>query len=212
MPRGVRKVAPIKTVTVAIGGVSIDVTPDLRDTINQLRPKLMGFSDEFHAITIKKGELAAPFMDGFALWAHVTGRSFVDYVRAIDPTIPGDREGYKSHKTYMAAEYLKRSITSGAGRNQGGDGQTQRERSQPTRTNAVGRMARLLSTILQIVKPEDHATLWQALADELALTPRQVSNLKAGVDATQPLFTLPLKRKVSAEVVHIGEHAAAKAA
>lgn len=209
MPRGVKKVSPIKTVSISLGHETFEVSQVLKETINHVRPKFMGFMEDYTALTTKKGELAEPFMDAAFQFQKETSRSFVDFVRVLDPTVPADREGYRVHKTYMAADYLRRSVTVGGARGQGnGDS---RRTSSPTRTNAVGRMARLLSTLLQIVKPEDHGAIWQALADELALTPRQVTGMKAAVDATQPLFTLPIKRKVSAEVVHI-EQPAIKAA
>lgn len=210
MPRGVKgsgpkgKVTQIKTVDITVGSDHISVSPELKAAITFLRPKLQGFADEYKALTIKKGELAEPFMDGAALWARETGRSFVDYVRAIDPTVPGDREGYRTHTSYMAADYLRRAATVGsarAGNNAGG------RAARPTRTNATGRMARLLATVLKIVKAEDHAAIWQAIADQLAMTPRQITGLKAATDATQPLFTLEAKRPVHAEVVKMSEAA-----
>lgn len=208
MPRGVKgsgpkgKTQPIRTVDITVGSDKISVSPELKAAITFLRPKFEGFTEEYAALTIKKGELAEPFMDGAALWARETSRSFVDYVRAIDPTVPGDRDSYRQHKSYQAADYLRRSATLGvsrAGNNAGG------RAARPTRTNATGRMARLLATVLKIVKTEDHAAIWQAIADQLAMTPRQITGLKAATDATQPLFTLEAKRPVHAEVVPMSE-------
>lgn len=186
------------TSTIMVGSDTLQVTTDLRNTINAVRPKLMGFSEGYAAISVKKAQIAEPFMDGFALFNKETGRSFVDYVRAIDPKVPADREGYRNHTTYQAADYLRRSVTL-SNRAGGANGE---RRVSPTRTNAVGRMARLLGTILKHVKESEHDAIWTALSDELALTPRQVTNLKAAVTNTQPLFELAGK-PVHAEIVQL---------
>lgn len=203
MPRGKRKIEHVKTAEITVGSITVQVSNELRDTINVMRAKIADFSDAFAVVTQRKQDIAEAFMDGYTLWAKETSRSFVDYVRALDASIPADREGYRNHKTYQACDYLRRSVTVGRGGNRVGGAQ-----AQPTRTNAVGRIARLLATVLTIVKEDDQPIIWQALSDELALTPRQVSNLKEMVSKTQPLFSFPIKRKVAAEVIHIADHAA----
>lgn len=206
MPRGVKKVhTVVKTVDLHVGNATLQVSSELRDTVNMLRAKVLEFGEAFAIVTTKKADIAEAFMDGFTLWQHETQRSFVDYVRAIDSNVPQDREGYRVHKTYMACDYLRRSQTVGRGGPRNAS-------AAPTRSNAVGRMARLLATILSIVKESEHAAIWQALAGELDLKPRQITNLQNAVKATEPLFKLPIKRQITAEVVHMAEHQAKVAA
>src|ERR1700749_2398161 len=77
---------------VKIGTVDLEIPAELKKNVDFLRPKLLSFSDEFATITARKGDIAEPFMDSFTVFNHETGRSFVDFVRLIDPTVPANSE------------------------------------------------------------------------------------------------------------------------
>jgi hypothetical protein len=198
MAKRSKNVANIRQAELKIGTQIVTVSANLVAMIAGLKAQFGKFTELYTRLTESKAEFAEKFMSGFTLFAQETGRTFVDYVRAIDPTVPQDREGYRSHRSYQAADYLRRSMTVGGG-NRGA-------RQKPARTNAVGRLARMIATILAIVRPEDHAAVWQGVADEFGLAGKALSNLKTQAGKVEPLFMLPVRRPVPAgKVIHMEE-------
>lgn len=199
-----RRIVEVSQATgVRVGNDTVNVSAELATALSTIRPQIMGFANDFATITRRKVDLIEPVADAFTLWNRETGRSYVDFCRALDPTVPADRDGYRNHATYQAMDYLRRSFNVGTGR------LVSRRARAATRTNAVEKIARVLKTILAVVRPEDVATIWQAIGDELALSVRQVDNLKKAVNNQQPLGTLDIKRRVKLEIVHQEQQQAA---
>lgn len=76
--------------------------------VDTLRIPFRAFVDGFESLTTARAELAPKFMKAFGAWTAETGGTFVGFVREMDPTVPESREGYRSHKAYQAADYLRR--------------------------------------------------------------------------------------------------------
>lgn len=169
------------------------MTVGLRNKIDGLKRPFTAFVNSFQSITTTRAELAPKFMQVFGTWQAETGKPFVDFVRALDPTVPADRAGYRGHKSYQAADYLRRLV---ARRDTGPN----RRAARPLRNN-VAIMARLLKTILPLISNAD--VVWRAMNEELGLNNRQVTALKQRTEAEEPLMKLRGARPMSATVVHV---------
>lgn len=191
---------------VTIGNMVIRITRELQSKIEGMRERLSEFG---RVLASHKADLVEPFMSGLEQWRKETGRnSFVEYVRAIAPDVPGDRDGYRSHPTYQAADYLRRVYQRTT--KTGTSAATSNTRS--IRVNAVNRLARALKTVFSVIQPALIDQIWTGIATEYGLNDRQLTTLKARVELAQPLLTLPIRRPVAAEVVHEADTAPATVA
>lgn len=168
----------------------------IRKELDKIRPELRSFAQKFSVVNEQRKDLAPRFMRVYnQIAGENDGFTFVEYVRLFDATVPtaasGD-QGYRVHKTYMAADYLRRLTR-------------QRPRGrQGVRDNATDALARSLATILQIVKADKREDVWSAVAREFGLAQRALTGLKRRVDSTQPLFKLPgVKPVASLPLVHM---------
>lgn len=167
--------------------------------IDALKPELNRFAQRFAVVQESRAELAPRFM---RLFNQIAGDhdnfTFVEFVRLFDATVPtqaaGD-DGYRTHKTYMAADYLRRLTR-------------QRPRGrQGVRDSATDALARTIATVMQAVR--DPLPMWSAIQAEFGFTERAMTGLKRRVEATKPLFELVVPRPVPVgTVIHMQRQAA----
>jgi hypothetical protein len=162
--------------------------------IDNLKRPFMQFAGEFKRMSEKRTDLAPKFMTAFAKWVQDNGGgTFVSFVQFIDPTVPLDRDSYRVHASYMAADWLRRQ--SGQRRDQGAN------RQKPIRSN-VTMAARLIATLLPLIK--DHDRVWEGFATEFGLTKRQKTRLMAAVASAKPIIQLPApKHAMTPKIVHV---------
>lgn len=156
--------------------------------------------------TETKAELAPKFMTLFTAIVNEVGVGFrfTNYVHLLDPSCPLHRDevdghpGYRQHKSYIAADYLRRLVNAaprGAGR---------AADAQAGRRDPLLKIARLLKSILAVgVKNED--LVWQAVQQELEYSAGQMTTLRSLVATTPPLlaFTgMPKVARITASIVH----------
>jgi hypothetical protein len=159
--------------------------------IDALKKPFMAFSTAFGALAISRAELAPKFMKVYGAYLQETGGSYVDFVRMVDPSVPADRAAYREHKSYKAAEYLRRLV---ARRDVKGN------RQKPVRSNLAA-MARLIATIQPLVA--DVEAFWKGLSAEFGLTARQTGRLRQVVGASQPLLKINVARPSPVRVIHV---------
>lgn len=171
------------------------LTPALERQIVALRRPFAAFAERFGALSATRAELAPQFMRIFGAYTQQqAGGTFVAFVRKLDPEVPAERTAYRAHKSYQAAEYLRRLV---ARREPGGN----RAPAAPATRSNLTALARALATILPLVR--DVQVVWRAVESELGFTARQVGRLQQVVAATQPLLTLPNARPMTPRVVHM---------
>lgn len=172
-------------------GGSLSAT--VRRAIDGLRRPFMGFVTQFSAVTARRAEIAPELMRVFARWQTETGNgSFIAFVRVLDPSVPMERDGYRVHRSYMAADYLRRLS---------GRGDTGANRAKPMRSSLQS-LARMIATVTPLVA--DQTQLWQAISSEFGLKPRQVVRLREVVASVEPLFRIEHPRPVRRlNVIHM---------
>lgn len=90
---------------------TIVVSRRLASTLETLRADFQGFVGAFGQLAQRKADLAPAFVRAYRQFHHETGRTFVAFVKELDPTLPaGDKDAYLRHRSYQAALYLKRLV------------------------------------------------------------------------------------------------------
>jgi hypothetical protein len=117
------------------------------------------------------------------------GGSFVAFVRLLDPTVG---EEYRDHRTYRSADYLRKLANGGAERRRA----KTKEHGPPISTPLNG-LARLASTLLNLVPPDQRPRLWELFSEELGWTAEQVERLQKRVEHVDPLITVRPTRGAS---------------
>lgn len=84
------------------------LSPKTLHMIDDIRKPFGAFVEDFGTLTASRAALAPKFMKVFAAYASDSGGSFVQFCRVLDPKVPFDRDGYRAHPTYQAADYLRR--------------------------------------------------------------------------------------------------------
>lgn len=176
------------------------VSAKIRKLVLDIKRPFMLYVDKFAVIQQNRAELAPKFMRAASLWSAETGGRFTDFVRMIDPSVPAHRgsaaepNGYRDHKTFQAADYLRRLAGVGGRKDVTGN------RAKPIRSK-TGDMARLLATVLAFTSEPDR--LWAGVAAEFSMTTRQITKLKQVVAASQPLIRIPTNVKpVRVHLIH----------
>jgi len=164
------------------------LTP-LQQVITTLKQPFAAFVRLHASIGETSSTLAPKFMEAFTQWEAETHGAFVEFVSLFDPTVPKDREGYRHHKTYQAAEYLKRrymmmQIVAALGTDV---------------TQAVGPLeafARLVRTILPHIPTAQQEMLWHVLEIELHWSPARIKALRNKTKKAEPLIKTQDKAKL----------------
>lgn len=159
--------------------------PRIATMVRKLQPMFMAFAEGLTHLTTARSDLAPKFMKTFEAWAKETGGTFVEFVQQLDDKVPSDREGYKAHTSYMAADYLRR---------------LQARLRQPREPVPEGErpvtplvaLAKIVATVLPAVDPT--GTIWAAFIAELHWSPEQAERLKA-LSEKQGAIKLPPRTK-----------------
>lgn len=163
------------------------ITSKTRGLIDGIREDFRAYVDDFTQLTVSRETLAPRFMKAFAAWAQETGGPFVAFCRVLEPAIPEDREGYRAHPAYQAADYLRRltaAQTGGRERDQIPEG----ERPIPV----YRAFAMFLATVLPAIDP--NGTLWGAFVKEMHWSEDQANRIR--VTATKAgAISLPARLK-----------------
>lgn len=152
------------------------VSTKTQKVVDAIKKPFLSFAKEFGSLVQTREELSPKFMRAFGLWASETNGTFVTFVRTLDPSIPENREGYRGHRTYQAAEYLRRLQARGP--------RIRKERPEDAAVSPIGMLARTVASVLPMV---DATAFWQAFIAEARWTPRQVTRFQSLVATAKPI-------------------------
>lgn len=184
-----------------------DLKGAVKRTFEDLKKPVATLSASFGVFKEKAASLAPKVM---GLYAKILSEAadagisftFVDFVRLFDPALPEKAEDYRKAKSYYTLDYL-RNVQ-----------RPKRAGKQGQRDVATDESARLIATLLQVFRAEDHETLWGIIADEFRMASgdaskkeRRIKLLKARVEKAQPLIDLSKRMKPIhlelAQVIHM---------
>jgi hypothetical protein len=80
----------------------------LAAAVDELRPQFAELTDAIKALSVRRAHIAPAFMRLYHRYRQETGRTFVAFVKELDPSVPADRSGYQNHRSFQAALYLRR--------------------------------------------------------------------------------------------------------
>ena len=174
----------------------VELSAAARRSIEKVRTTFKAFTDGFTLLAGKREELAPKFMKAFATYREAAGpeSTFIDFVRFLEPSVPVDRsgrDGYKAHKAYQAADYLRRLDAS---LRQAQEPKAAREHA-PTRP--LDAVARLLGSLMPMIPEAERAKVWEALRSELHWSENVVRKVQKTVEDVLPLLTTTTPRGVS---------------
>lgn len=167
--RRTRQAAPQAATPTASASIAVALSTSTSKLVAGIRDDFGAFVDGFVSLTTDRSTLAPKFMRAFEAWAKETKGSFVDFVRVLDAKVPADRDGYRAHPTYQAADYLRRKQAD-AGRER----DTTPEDERPVSLNTA--LVYLLATVMPIVDPTE--SIWHAFTKEMRWSPEQAQRLK----------------------------------
>lgn len=158
----------------------------VKKAVDAIRRPFAEYNKAFGALAVRREELAPKFMKAANLWMAETSGNFVAFVRFLDPSIGSARAEYRNHRTYQAADYLRRL----AGRAESGrQGRTASDRATaPTPPNAA--VARIVASLMSLIPEDRQEEIWDAMRSQLHWTDRQVTTLQRQVEHTDPLVQI----------------------
>lgn len=169
----------------------------LQQTLADLRADFVGYTEGFKQLAVRRAHLAPAFMRAFRRYRMETGRTFVAFVRELDPSMPVARSEYPRHRSFQAALYLRRLAEA--------------PHTTPThrRTETpFAVLARVVKTVLPLTHPHEEAT-FEAIARASGWRERDVQRLRDRVNRAKPLATvLAFARPASPRLVRHSTHRA----
>lgn len=162
-----------------------ELTTKTRKAVEAIRRPFGVFIKDFSSLSEKREDLAPKFMKAFNLWATETGGTFVEFVRFLDPSLPQSSKEYRAHRSYGAADYLRRLVAQ-ARRGERSTERTAQERATAPATPMVG-MARVLSALMQLIPEDQHIKITEAISEELHWNDRQILRLEQLMQEHIPL-------------------------
>jgi hypothetical protein len=128
-----------------------------------------------------RAEVATPFMRAFLSFkkdtkapARPNGLGMADFVRRFfDPSVPADRDAYKKHKAFNAANNLARLYRDLH--------KPKKKAAGPPPETPLRAMARLVAAILPLLPADQVERLWSTIERELHWQGRRLNGLKADV-------------------------------
>lgn len=154
--------------------------------IDDVRASFSDYASDFGSLVMSRAELAPKFMQAFRAFQKDTEQTFVAFVQVLDDTVPSDRDGYRKHSTYQAAENL-RSLN--AAQSQAAAKPIPAHRRPATPLVAL---AKMVATIVPLL--DDTGVIWQAFLKQLHWSEVQVKRLQTLVVAEHSLLALPSQR------------------
>lgn len=137
--------------------------------VNGIRDDFSAFVDGFISLESDRAAFAPKFMRAFEVWAKDTEGNFVGFVRQLDPKVPEDRDGYRAHTTYQAADYLRR-LNAQTNR----DAREVPEDERPVSLNTA--LIYLVATVMPLVDPT--GSIFSAFAKEMHWDAEQQERIK----------------------------------
>lgn len=163
-------------------------TPELsaktRKLIDAVRAPFSSFVTQYAELMSTRADLAPSFMRAFGAFAQESGQTFVDFCRLLDPSIGPTRADYRVHRSYLAADYLRRLAA-----------QQSRPRVAPSTpatapATPLDGMARLLAAMLPLISADQVSRLWETVSAELHWTERQITSLQHRVENADALVNV----------------------
>lgn len=152
-----------------------------RALIDNVRTSFVTFVDDFSAlVSSSRQDLAPRVMRAFDAYRGETDGTFVDFVRQLDPTVPADRIKYRAHRSYQAADYLRRLVAQAP--------RAETRKRGPKATTPLVALARLMATVLPAVDPT--GAVWTAFVKEMHWSAEQAKRLQK-LAASQGAVSLP---------------------
>lgn len=152
-----------------------------RAMIEGIREQFSTFVDDFTAlVSSSRAELAPRVMRAFDAYKNETDGTFVDFVRQLDATVPADRVKYRAHRSYQAADYLRRLVAQAP--------RAMARKRGPRPATPLVALARLIATVLPAVDPTGQ--VWAAFVKEMHWTAEQAKRLQK-LAASQGAVVLP---------------------
>lgn len=173
-------------VTELTSTVAAEMTAKTRKAVDALRAPFRAFSSDYANISATRGELAPSFMKAFNAFKIDTDLTFVDFVRVFDSTVGPTRDEYRAHKSYQAADYLRRLVQQSQAPKATG--------STVLRASALDGLARVLKSVLPLISADQVPRLWETIEKELHWTERQLQALQNRVDAADPVMNVRPQR------------------
>jgi hypothetical protein len=165
-----------------------ETTPDLSSKVSKaidaIKKPFTSFVKDFAALSTTREELAPKFMKAFGLFQAETGGTFVMFVRYLDPSIGAARNEYRSHRTYQAADYLRRIVGNARNRPQS---VAERQAAPAPPTDVL---ARILASLVSILPEGQKEKVYDALKQEARWTDRQVERMHNQVEHVDPLVEI----------------------
>jgi hypothetical protein len=150
--------------------------------VDAIRQPFLSFSGDLSGLTVRRGELAPKFMKAYNAWAGETSGSFPVFCQVLDPSIGPTREEYRAHKSFQAADYLRRLVNQ--------QNRPARDANAARPSTPMDAVARLLKTITPLIGADEITKLHEALKRELHWSDRQVTQLNTRVETVEPLAQL----------------------
>jgi hypothetical protein len=157
------------------------LTARTQHAIDAVRSDFLAYAKDSAALGTKKSTLAPKFMRAFEAWEEETEGTFVSFVRLYDVKVPEDRDSYKSHPTYMAADYLRRLVAQAA-----------RPKTKRRSASPLEALARTLALIVPALG-DDPTPLWDAFKSRLKWKDTQIHRLQSLVEHAEPLLNVNSK-------------------
>lgn len=164
----------------------LELSAKVKRAVEGIRQQFNAYTKAFSALAVRREELAPQFMKAANLWMAETSRSFVDFVRYLDPAIGNNRAEYRNHRTYQAADYLRRLAGRAEARG--------RPRTAAERANApappTDAIASIVASLMTVIPEDRQQQVWEAMATRLHWTPRQINRLQTQVEHVDPLVQI----------------------
>ena len=213
MAKSKRTTAAAGTSTGPVAALSAKV----RKAVAAVSAPFKSFARDYAALNMRREELAPLFMNAARLWMAETKSDFVSFVRMLDPNI-GGRDEYRNHRSYQAADYLRRRdsqlrkvAAAGAPTQPGQRGGVTRAADAPAAPGNA--LARVLASLMEIIPPERQQEIYGALQTQLHWTPRQIERIQTTVEHVDPLVHIRARvERLTLSLPPAGERAAQRAA
>lgn len=178
------RLARTKSDTEVVTAESVALKPmssRVQHMVDELRADFNHFTTDLGTLVQSRMQLAPKFMKAFRAWASEQPGpdrgKFTAFVRVLDPSVPEDRDGYRKHSSYQAAENL-RSLEALAAL----------EPAEPPKHLPATPMT-ALSRVVAMILPtfSDESALWGAFRSKLHWNENQIERLQAAVKKQREL-------------------------
>jgi len=177
-----------------IGNVKEDagkgITAKTKRLIEGIEKRFSTYVKNFIGVRKSGEELAPEFMKAFNQWASEVGRgaTFVKFVQMLDDSVPirsrtqGDEQGYRDHRTYQAADYLRKINAGTRSRSTAGAGDAEGTQAGKRAATVSNPVLRVLAALQNLLPMGQRHTLWEATMQEFGWNQQQVQKAQAQIN------------------------------